>query len=81
MTTPSKPKKVYRTQNIGLVCYLNLNGFYAHSTEEGDDGRRTWSFYRGEVSDLVADYYGDEARVNPRAYNQQFGKLKHEIYD
>lgn len=75
----------WKTNDMTLVAYMRLNGKEPTRVEwhnsDGIGGSSFWFFIFDEkLENLMDDFYGGEARVEPREYNRAFAVVKTEMH-
>ena len=80
-------EEIFRSQDMGLVAFLNYEGFETQELELDIDPPAAsvvvvrWCFHATPLLAAKVDQYlGDEAEVLPRRYNQCFARCKRQLH-
>lgn len=75
--------ELWKTDNMSLAAYLKLNVPLVKTEWNNSGDRRScyWFFEDTEfLADLVTEFMGGEASVDPREYNSTIAGMKKEMF-
>lgn len=71
---------VFKTDDMALAAFISLT--IAPDRFEWDGDSCYWIFPKTDnLQGLVTDFSGGNARVDPKAFNARFAKMKREMFD
>lgn len=74
------PKYYYKTNQMGLVSFLKLEGHTPQSIRWEEDDTCYWYFDKSDsLLGLVDQFLGGESKVEPREFNRIFGLTRKEL--
>lgn len=73
--------QLWRTKEMPLVAFLCLSGHNSVNLEYENNSVFWYFTDTDELRDDIDEYLQGEARVEPSAYNNQFARLRGEMFD